>query len=364
MSKAKGARLVAKGSGWIIRWRDQAGCVRERRCVGRTHEEATQELAAFVLTEPSAGTLIGPRDPSQFGIAEALITYLTEHAAYLPGASPETARYNAKRLGSWWGESKVDAITQATCARYVRDRQSQGVASSTAARELSVLAAAVNHAFREGRLTRAPAVVLPAAPPPKDRWLTRSEAARLLRESRRDDQARNHLPLFIRIALYTGARVSAILDITWPQIDFVRNTIDLNPPGRRRTSKGRARMPLPRHLAAALRRAQRRAVGPYVITENGKRLGSVKRSFASACARAGFDDVTPHTLRHTCGTWLAMAGVPLWDIAGWLGHSMSTTTERYAHHSPEHLVGAKQALDRSRRTPPVAEPVAGKTKTR
>ena len=236
-----------------------------------------------------------------------------------------------------------------------------GAAESTGGRELAVLSAALHHAQREGRLTRVPAVVKPQVPPPRDRWLTRSEAARLLRASR-SPLTRYHLPLFVRLALYTGARAAAILDLTWPQIDLVHGRIDLNPPGRRRTVKGRAQMPLPRHLLAALRRAHRAARGPYVVTEDGSRIGSVKRSFASACDRAELRGVTPHTLRHTCGTWLAMAGVPLWDIAGWLGHSTASTSERYAHHSPSHLQGAKAALDGRRDAPPVAAPVAAKTR--
>jgi len=55
--------------------------------------------------------------------------------------------------------------------------------------------------------------------------------------------------------------------------------------------------------------------------------------------------VTPHVLRHTCGTWLAQAGVPMWDISGWLGHSMTQTTEKYAHHCPDHLSAARDAMN-------------------
>ncbi|WP_366654325.1 tyrosine-type recombinase/integrase [Fodinicurvata sp. EGI_FJ10296] len=91
-------------------------------------------------------------------------------------------------------------------------------------------------------------------------------------------------------------------------------------------------------------------IGP-VLTFNGKPIKSVKKSFATACRNARLIaltndndengnaiytvDVSPHTLRHTCGTWQARKGVLLWEIAGYLGHAMSRTTELYAHHHPE-----------------------------
>ncbi|WP_184123295.1 tyrosine-type recombinase/integrase [Roseospira marina] len=74
-------------------------------------------------------------------------------------------------------------------------------------------------------------------------------------------------------------------------------------------------------------------------------MASVKKAFASACRRAGLSDVTPHVLRHTCGTWLAQGGVPLWEVAGYLGHTMARTTELYAHHSPDHMNRAAAVLD-------------------
>ena len=48
-------------------------------------------------------------------------------------------------------------------------------------------------------------------------------------------------------------------------------------------------------------------------------------------------DVTPHVLRHTKATWMAQAGVSMFDIAGVLGDSVDTVTKTYAHHHPDYL---------------------------
>jgi integrase len=48
-------------------------------------------------------------------------------------------------------------------------------------------------------------------------------------------------------------------------------------------------------------------------------------------------DVTPHTLRHTCATWKVQAGMPLWDVAGFLGMTTKMVDDVYGHHAPERL---------------------------
>jgi integrase len=80
-----------------------------------------------------------------------------------------------------------------------------------------------------------------------------------------------------------------------------------------------------------MRGAQRRASSPHVIAYNGEPVKDVKKRFNSAAARAGIPDCTSNTLRHTAGTWMAQRGVPFFEIAGYLGHSVSRTSELYAH---------------------------------
>jgi len=82
----------------------------------------------------------------------------------------------------------------------------------------------------------------------------------------------------------------------------------------------------------------------FVVSENGKRLGDIKRGFASACRRAGLSGVSPHVLRHTCATWLMQGGVPMWEAAGFLGMTRETLEQVYGHHHPDYLRGAAEAL--------------------
>jgi len=324
-------------------------------------DEAQAALAAFIAERGRDTT--GPRDPARFPIAEALADYGDEHGPET--VAPERIAYAIDTLLPFWGASTIGDVDERTCRAFGRWR---GRSDGTVRRDLGVMRAAINHAFRHGRLTRPVHVWLPAKPNGRDRWLTRDEAAALLRAARRGRGTRLYLPLFVMLALRTGARKEAILSLRWPQVDLERGRIDLNPLGRRRTSKGRPVIPIPRRLGWFLRQARKRGndLG-FVVNLDGERLGDIKTAFRSAAVRAGLCEpildgaggprldaknrpmmrptISPHTLRHTAGTWMAQAGVPLWDVAGFLGHSHERTAELYSHHSPDHLARARAALD-------------------
>lgn len=351
--KNRGAYLhyVPKRGVLYIQWYE-LGTKRQRSTGTADYREAEKQLAAFITERGRVDTPSGPRGPGEFPIVDALMLYGEEHAPTT--ADPARIAYAIDALLPFWGDSMVSSITQETCRAYTRERSRS---DGTVRKELGALRAALNFAHRYGRLTSVPHVFLPAKPEGKQRWLSRGsggEAVRLLHAAiRTRADTRLYLPLFIVIALYTGARKEAILSLRWPQVDLARGRIDFNPPGRKRTSKGRPALPIPDRLMTFLRIARRRGTDlGYVVHRDGERIkdiGDAKSgSFGRACIKAGLTGVTPHTLRHTCGTWMAQDGVDLWQIAGWLGQSHARTTELYAHHSPEFLAGARRAADRRR----------------
>ncbi len=66
----------------------------------------------------------------------------------------------------------------------------------------------------------------------------------------------------------------------------------------------------------------RKATAGHVIEWESAAIRKERKGWASARALAGLeDDVTPHVLRHTRATWLFLAGVDLWKVAGALGAS-------------------------------------------
>ncbi|MGP3688974.1 tyrosine-type recombinase/integrase [Streptomyces sp. IBSNAI002] len=55
----------------------------------------------------------------------------------------------------------------------------------------------------------------------------------------------------------------------------------------------------------------------------------------------------PHSIRHTCASWLVQKGVSLYEVQHLLGHESYQTIQRYAHLAPD----AQQAVLGSRRWP-------------
>jgi len=71
----------------------------------------------------------------------------------------------------------------------------------------------------------------------------------------------------------------------------------------------------------------------------------VKRSFTSACRRAGLEDFRFHDLRHTFASHLVMNGVSLKAVQELLGHADIKMTLRYSHLSQAHLKEAVAVLN-------------------
>ena len=72
----------------------------------------------------------------------------------------------------------------------------------------------------------------------------------------------------------------------------------------------------------------------------------LSKRFKLYCAKAGLSDAYVfHTLRHTCASWLVMAGRHLVEVKEILGHqSIDTTVRWYAHLDPERLNAAADAV--------------------
>ncbi|MEI6558515.1 MAG: site-specific integrase [Rhodospirillaceae bacterium] len=325
---------------WEIIWFERGA--RRRKSCATTDRRIADRLLAEHLTPPAP---TGPCDPNIRRLDDVLMRYASERGPHVKGK--ETLGYCLKALQPFWGNRVVQDVKEGSCREYFEARSKGGVGPSKVARELGVLSAAIRHDWKNGRLTNIAPIWKPSEPEPKERWLTRQDVAKLLRAARSNEYTRHHLSLFILLGLYTAGRKEAILSLRWPQVDFERRLIDLNPAGRERTNKGRAVVPVSARLMTFLRYSRKRGCDTgFVVSYNGHPISNIKKAFAHACERAGLKDVTPHTLRHTSATWMASAGVPMELIARYLGHSNSRTTERvYAKFAPEYLAQAARALD-------------------
>lgn len=261
-------------------------------------------------------------------------------AAYVEDRKQVAARKDRfsslwKALSPHFGHRIGTAITREDCRDYVKARKLEGMSGSTIRTELEFLRACLR--FRYGK--DAPKIELPPSSKPRDRYLTKAELRTLL-----DHIEAPHVRLFVTLAVTTGARMSALLELTWDRVDLRRGTADLNPAGRHQTSKRRTVVPLNPLATEALREAHKGRLTDNVIEYGGKTVASVKKAIASAARRSGVP-VSPHVFRHTAGVWMAEADVPMQKIAQYLGHTSTRVTEAtYARYSPSYMKDASQAL--------------------
>ena len=280
-------------------------------------------------------------------IATALEIYGAERAPEVK--APERIGYAITALVPILGSLPIRSITGEVCRRYGRTR---GRSPGTVRKELGVLQAAINYCHAEGYLTSVPRLRLPAKPPARDRWLTRDEAARLLRAAYRNPKAR-HLARFILVALYTGTRSEAILRLRFmPSTEGGWVNTEAGMMYRRgvgvvETKKRTPTIPIPRQLLAHLRRWQRNGAH-FVVEVDGQRVGSVKTAWRTALGEAGIDHCTRHDLRHSAITWAMQRGIDKWAAAGFFGLTLDMLEGTYGHHHPDHLRNAVEAMERRR----------------
>ena len=226
--------MSRRNQGAKLRWREDRGAFyitwtvngrSRKRTTGTADREAAESIFAEWLHARSRPTR--PSDPAQILVTDVLNDYATERGPKIIGK--ETLANAVTVLARLW-EGKTVAEVPAYIDTYIKRRDR---AAGTVRRELGVLQAAINLGHKKGRLTRSVAVELPTAPTSKQRWLTRQEAAALIRAARKDKKARVYMPLFILIALYTGRRKEAILSLRWSQVDLDRHPIRLRDRGPR-----------------------------------------------------------------------------------------------------------------------------------
>ncbi|MCB1618492.1 MAG: site-specific integrase [Pseudomonadales bacterium] len=244
----------------------------------------------------------------------------------------------ARPLRAQLGSLRPDQVDDRRWARYAAGR---AVSAGTLRRERNVLVAALNLARRHGWIAQVPAIKPPPAPPPRDRYLTREEAARLI-----DAMATPHARLLYTVMIYTGARRGAVLDLTWDRVDFRANRIDFRLPGKVEHAKRRAVVPMGPKLRAAMEAAAQAATCAWVIEWEGERCKRVRWPFHRARIRAGLGpEVTPHVLRHSAASWLAMGRVPIDEAADLLACDPGTLRRVYRHFDPAYLDRAVRTLE-------------------
>lgn len=350
---------------WIIRDGQRnigTGCIVGKGEEGeRSREEAEKRLGEYLIERYDPKAKRGG-DLLKAAVADALSSYMTEKIDVPPPPSAVTEQARKKhehrrragiaiigRLNTFFGKYYIPDLKGKLSREYAAQRGSQ----SSARRELEVLQAAVNHYVAEevGGVQTKFRSWLPDPSPSRERWLTRSEAARLiwaawrLREDRGTAKGRHtsrHIARFALTALYTGTRSSAICGAALTPaigrgfVDLENGIFVRKPMGAKQSNKRQPTIPLPPRLLAHMRRWHRLGISKGSVIEwQGEAVERVSKGWLRVREAAGLDDqVVPHTLRHTAITWYLRSGKNPHQVSDFCGVSMQIINRHYKHHMP------------------------------
>lgn len=274
-------------------------------------------------------------DDSPWTMARLMTGYL---ASITEKPSHQRRQDAWKAMKSFWERTDPELIDEQMCRDYGDQRRA---GPATIRYELLQISTALKWGRTNRHISAKPEMWLPDAPERKVRHLSHAEFERFFAEVKAP-----HARIYVLLGLYTMARPSAILDLTWDRIDFARGLIDLNPPGRKQTAKRRPVVPMADDLRETLELAYAGRQSAFVIEHGAKQVASVKKAFQAASARSGVD-VTPYTLRHTGAVWAAEAGTSMDALSQFMGHDDDrTTSKHYARFTPGYLASVANSIRR------------------
>ena len=164
---------------------------------------------------------------------------------------------------------------------------------------------------------------------------------------RRISQSDSNVHAFITVGLHTSMRHSEILRMRHDQVDHSRRVIWIP-----QAKAGPREQPMTEGLSDFLAHRQKMLppACPWLFPSPGSRTGhvhTIRKAFGRAVIAAGFrifEEITPHTLRHTAVTHLVQAGVDLPTVQRISGHKTLAMVAWYTHQNGAHIQAAMMKL--------------------
>jgi len=135
---------------------------------------AQKALADYINRRHTETLGRSPRSAEAIPVADVLHLYLRDVVP--THAGPKKAHRVFRRLSGFFGDKYLRQMNGQLCREYAASRD----AIHSARRDLEELRAAINHHHREGLHDSLIKVWLPPKARPRERWLTRSEVAKLV----------------------------------------------------------------------------------------------------------------------------------------------------------------------------------------
>jgi integrase len=258
------------------------------------------------------------------------------------------------------GRKKVQDITRADVKKFLQDIAQGKTAADiktgkrgraivrggqgTATRTVGLLGGIFAYAVDCGMIDTSPAVgVKRFADKKGNRYLSQQELVALgeaLRKAEEEGENPSALAI-LKLLVFTGARKGEIETLKWSEVDFASGYLKLAD-----SKTGQKAIPLNAGALQVLNDQERLSENEHVFPAyrgQGHYEGTPK-VWVRIRSKAGLSDVRLHDLRHSFASIAVSGGASLPIIGALLGHTNSSTTQRYAHLSDDPLRAASEAV--------------------
>lgn len=309
-------------------------------CAGATDRlkaKAIEDGIRYEIRQRQNG-LIKPKE-SVYTLKYMLDKYI--ESCELNNKSSRVAIVMSKYLLLYFGEkTDVTTIKVGEIDKFRKHLLDKGRTKATVNRYISALKRAYNIMINEELINVNPTNKIDKLNEDnrRHRYLSKDEWSRLR------DSLPTEIKYIVIVALLSGLRKDNVLKLSWEQIDMNLRTIELL----KQENKGKKiiKHPISNLLYSVLIKLEPKKKGyVFVNPKTGLPYTTIRKSFATALAKAGIEGFRFHDLRRTFGTWLHEEGVSIRTIQDLLGHSAISTTELYLCLVPEQNRKAMEVLD-------------------
>jgi integrase len=263
-----------------------------------------------------------------------------------------------RHFSPFFGDRAIERIKAGEIEAYMGAKRRERLATKTIQNQLGLLNAIFVFAVKRGWTGSNPVAQVERPRKARSserrlRFLQPAELDELVRYVPDDPLGSVERILYLCAAM-TGLRQGELLGLRWADIDWIAGRVrvadnytrgEIHSP---KSDEGRS-IPLADRLARELERVYQRSryqvasdlVFCHPDTGNPLDPSKLRKRFKKALRRAAAPEITFHELRHTFGTQLVAAGVPVRTIQEWMGHADAKTTEIYSHYAPDRTRGGE-----------------------